>query len=83
MSAAKASTKNLTGVGRQNPWDTAIREAKQQIKELRKAIKVFGQHKDEGNEWPGFKKSRGAPRKRHLELGVSLAQQKSPQEGGN
>lgn len=36
-------------------WDSAITDAKQRMRELKKAIKTFQIHRDAGEKWPGIK----------------------------
>ncbi len=57
MSIAKSSIKSQAMLG-SSEWDSAIEEAKRQIKDLRKAIKVFTEKKNEGLKWPGFNPGR-------------------------
>lgn len=37
-----------------NEWDSAIKDALQRMKRLRKSLKLWRQMRDAGEEWPGF-----------------------------
>ena len=57
-----AITKSRTKLSNEKnilPWNEAIVEAKKRIRELKKAVKVYENHRDAGDEWPGFKRTAG------------------------
>lgn len=59
MSNTKSIEKLLNRSKNNAPWDEAIAAASQQIKDLKKAVKVYEKHRDAGEEWPGFKRTAG------------------------
>lgn len=52
MNAAEKSNTKLQD--NKTAWNEAISEAEQQIRELKKAVKVYKVNRDEGRQWPGF-----------------------------
>lgn len=50
------SIEKSRGKSQFSEWDEAIEEARSQIKDLRKAIKVFAEKRDAGLKWPGFQR---------------------------
>lgn len=37
-----------------NEWNSAIKDAENRIKRLRKAVKMYKKMRDAGERWPGF-----------------------------
>ncbi|MBZ5520888.1 MAG: hypothetical protein LAP21_01385 [Acidobacteriia bacterium] len=57
MSQTKSSNKLSNRPKTETAWNEAIEEAKERIKDLKRAIKTYERSRDEGAIWPGFEVS--------------------------
>jgi hypothetical protein len=59
MYKEKAIEIGKNSLQRDPEWDSAIAEAKEQIKRLKSSIKLWESMREKGEKWPGFEVSDG------------------------